>query len=662
MDKFLLALQILSLLRVPFLVGLVLILLPYLAVFTSARSLLAGLFDLTPRGFYFASLAAIAASWAVLFTSRLILSAAPRRFAGVEEVSLPGTFTQQAIVFGLLAVPVAAAALWLSPRDGLVRRWVAALLSVATAAGLLAAGWQVFRIAAPLLRRALAPSLGRLAQRSPAVLRGFAGEDLEYHLAAGIAFAVAFFLYVALGILNRRRPGGKTVPALTSALQLLVLLCWGFSGLSFFFDAYRIPLFVIAGAWFALMAQSPASDHYYRIARRKDRRPEPPTPAETLQAAGRDRVIVVAANGGGIQAAAWTARVLTGLCADLPDQFSRSVRFVSAVSGGSVGAMHFVNAYGRGDHDGRFDGVLDRAMESSLDDIAWGLVYPDFWRLLCPPLVRWWSSGRGRALEEAWERRDEGLGEGLASWEDGIRTGERPAVVFNATLAEMGVRLLSSTAPLEEDRGLKESHRARLNFQSLYPGYDLPVVTAVRLSATFPYVTPATRADLPGSSSGSPAGPQPHVVDGGYFDNFGMATLVEWLDAALNGAEHQVKHVLILQIRGAKVPVANAETVKRVATRGWFYQAFAPLTTMLSVWGAGQVSHNETEYGLLQRAWKGRVELRSVVLEFPGADPPLSWHLTAGQKQAILDAWGTERVLACREQVREFLAAGSTPG
>jgi hypothetical protein len=83
---------------------------------------------------------------------------------------------------------------------------------------------------------------------------------------------------------------------------------------------------------------------------------------------------------------------------------------------------------------------------------------------------------------------------------------------------------------------------------------------------------------------------------------------------------------------------------------------------MHSVRNAGQVSHNETEYGLLQRAWKGRVDLQSVVLEFPGDDPPLSWHLTAAQKQAILDAWGTERVLACRKQVREFLATGSSPG
>lgn len=643
-------LQYADLLRVPLLVALTLILLPYLAVFTSARSLLAGLFDLTPRGFYFVSLAAIAASWAVLFSVRLILSAAPHRFRDVAAVALPGTLTQWGIGFGLLAVPTAAAALWLSPRRDHGRRLLAGLLAVLTMEGLFAAGWKLYQLFAPALRDHLGPLLDRLVATAPVALRGYGGQDLEYHLTAAIAFSVAFVLYIALGVSNSRRLSRDTVPALTSALQLLVLLCWGFSGLSFFFDPFRVPVFLVAGVWFALMAQSPASDHYYRIFRQTTPRPDPPTPAEALLASGRDRVIVVAANGGGIQAAAWTARVLTGLCADLPGEFNRSVRFVSAVSGGSVGTMHFVNAYGRGEDREGFGGVLERAMESSLDDVAWGLVYPDFWRLLCPPLVKWWSTGRGRALEKSWERRDESLVAGLATWEDGVRSGERPAVVFNATLAESGVRLLSSTAPLAEDHGLKESHRARLNFQTLYPDHDLPITTAVRLSATFPYVTPATRADVPG--------PQPHVVDGGYFDNFGMSTLVEWLDAALHGAagvENRVKHVLVLQIRGAKVPVVNAETAKQVSPRGWFYQAFAPIDTMLSVWGAGQVSHNETQYGLLQRAWRGKVELRSVVLEFPGDDPPLSWHLTAAQKQATLDAWESPSVRTCRDQVREFL-------
>src|SRR5438094_521060 len=50
------------------------------------------------------------------------------------------------------------------------------------------------------------------------------------------------------------------------------------------------------------------------------------------------RVVVVASAGGGIQAAAWTARVLTGLQHELPE-FANSIAALSGVSGGAVGTM-----------------------------------------------------------------------------------------------------------------------------------------------------------------------------------------------------------------------------------------------------------------------------------------------------------------------------------
>jgi hypothetical protein len=639
-------LRYLDLLRVPILVSLILFLLPCLAVFTSARSLLAGLFDLTPRGFYLVNVAALAVSWTVLFTARQILFTAHHRFPDLAaaQVELPGTLPLWAAVFGLLALPVVLASLRISPRGSRGRMLLAGGLALATMTGVLAGGWRLYLAwQSPLTAKA-----GKLLASldAPAVLGGYLNDDLKEHLTAAAAFTVALALYAALGLASRWRLVGTTAPALTSILQLLVLVCWGFSGLTFFFDAFRVPLLLVIAAAFVITAQSPNSDHYYRVRALPGPRPVPPTPAETLLAGGRERVIVVAANGGGIQAAAWTARVLTGLAEDLGPEFSRSVRMISAVSGGSVGAMYFVDAYGRADG---FAGVLEDAMTSSLDEIAWGLVYPDLWRLVCPPLGRMAAGplGRGRALEESWENRDAGLTEPLTSWQEEVRRGERPGVVFNATLSEMGFRLLFSTAPLDPFKGLKESHTARLNFEELYPDGDLAISTAVRLSATFPYVTPAARADVPGR--------QPHVVDGGYYDNFGMSTLVEWLDAALRQASPRVKQVLVLQIRGARTREATAATAREVSSRGWFYQAFAPLATMLKVWGAAQVSHNEAEYGLLQRSWAGKVDLHSVVLEFPAEHPPLSWHLTSGQKKAILQAWNTPAVRACRDQVRDFL-------
>ena len=52
----------------------------------------------------------------------------------------------------------------------------------------------------------------------------------------------------------------------------------------------------------------------------------------------------------------------------------------------------------------------------------------------------------------------------------------------------------------------------------------LKAVTAARLSAAFPYVSPAARLD----------GVEPyHLVDGGYYDFYGLVALSQWVDDAL---------------------------------------------------------------------------------------------------------------------------------
>src|SRR5262249_585901 len=145
--------------------------------------------------------------------------------------------------------------------------------------------------------------------------------------------------------------------------------------------------------------------------------------------------------------------------------------------------------------------------------------------------------------------------------------------------------------------------------------FDVGVVTAARLSATFPYVTPAARADV--------SEVMPHVVDGGYYDNYGMATLVEWLDEALPGSTNDVKSVLLIQILGK--PVGSASDEGSIKNRGWFYQTFAPLTTLAAVRSTGQIAHNNLEVEFLKQILASRnVTLQTVKFEFRNPDTPES--------------------------------------
>jgi hypothetical protein len=155
-------------------------------------------------------------------------------------------------------------------------------------------------------------------------------------------------------------------------------------------------------------------------------------------------------------------------------------------------------------------------------------------------------------------------------------------------------------------------------------------------------------------------------VDGGYYDNYGMSTLVEWLDDALAedtlSGSKKIKSMLVLQLHGA--PVGGGDDFGKSRNRGWFFQAFAPFLTLNNVRGAGQIAHNDLELLQLQAKWFDQgVPIHSVTFEYPNDDGPLSWHLTATQQNNIWNIWTSEpKCEVGRKQVSEFLIGSDDLG
>jgi hypothetical protein len=296
------------------------------------------------------------------------------------------------------------------------------------------------------------------------------------------------------------------------------------------------------------------------------------------------------------------------------------------------------------------------------------LLYPDLGRTLFPnPFARpQWD--RGRALEEAWTRAGgsswedrEGIREGLRVWKRDAQEGWRPAVIFNTTNAESGERVPLGTTDLPK------GSPGRISYENLFgktQDHDVAVVTAARLSAAFPLVSPAARADIPGEA--------PHLVDGGYYDNYGISSLVEWLDAELE-KEDNIDRVLIIEIRGAPSPSGytyegkqdcpprpDAQPPDRKSIRGWLYQAYEPANTILRVRNTGQRTHNDVELELLKDKWKGDVAMTRALFEYDSPNPPLSWHLTRADKEELDKNWKAElnrnyNTCAGWNRVRAFL-------
>jgi hypothetical protein len=478
--------------------------------------------------------------------------------------------------------------------------------------------------------------------------------------------------------------------AIVYILLLLTWLCWFLSGLAFFLDKYSIPTVVTLLLYFAAFAWLPASDHYFQLSA-VPAGTDPAFSSEYVLAerphAAERPIILVAANGGGIQSAAWTAQVLTGLTEsfatkDQQQRFLESIRLISGVSGGSVGTMFFVNEI-RAPDSGQamsFKNVVAEAEETGLEEVVWGLTYPDFWHAVAP----WARSDelldRGHALEEAWIKTADThhsppLNVSLLAWNRGVIEGWRPATIFNATLVESGERLQISTSPVRDTRQPVASNiqhiAGRQEFFDLFKG-SIRIATAARLSASFPYVSPAARPTADAASALAPGTADKyaamHVVDGGYFDNSGLCALTEWLQEGLTERENHWKEtnqqpvnkkILVIQIRGFPNPETNlgqsaakadSDPLSIVMRRGWFYQLYAPVSTMLGVMGSGQTATNDMEFYLLQKYWAEKhIDISTVIFQpdpsvckLPDNPIPLSWHLRNQDKDLIDKAWKCE--------------------
>ncbi len=455
-------------------------------------------------------------------------------------------------------------------------------------------------------------------------------------------FAIALLSYLIIGFYKSEIAATDArVPALAFVLLFFIVACWALALLTFFFDRYRFPLLWTLVLLSAITAFAPESDHFFRVEPLKAA-PTALTPAEYLKMRLKNtkRLILVASPGGGIQAAAWTGQVLRGLEEQTP-AFRNSVALVSSVSGGSLGSMIYAASFA---HKIDPADVPKNAARSAIDEVAWGWTGPDFWRALLPWFRIDRTIDRGWALEQKWaavnnlDTPDHSQSTMLSDWVNLAQNGEMPALIMNAMLVETGAPVVFSNTKFPATPG--DNLRIN-NFYTLYPKSDIRVNTAARLSASFPYVAPASRPNVD-----APYGPAYHFVDGGYYDNFGINSLLTWLGEALEDPDvaGNLSDILILQIQHF-----NPDQVPQPTPAGWGLQLAAPPVALYHMRDFAQASTADNQmrffaaYYRTRRVnvWKTRIDYDGVK-QPDGTDcasPPLSWKLDAGQQACIAKTW-----------------------
>jgi hypothetical protein len=473
--------------------------------------------------------------------------------------------------------------------------------------------------------------------------------------------------------------------------------------LAFFFDYYRVlPLLLLLLGFVATYTLFKV-DHFFVLRPLNYGRESSSVPSQLqdfkvalnnrLEHQGTDKtLVIICASGGGIQAAGWTAQVLMGLQEVVGDDFANAIGLISSVSGGSVGALHYLDRINLPTHiptPGDQE-VFRSATSDSLDAVGWGLAYPDLWRVIGLPFLAPQLCDRGIAIETDWqgEMSVTGTTTWLSTWRNQVLKGEIPIPAFNSTVVDTGDRLVLSPMPFYDfianypNVNHPETDNVQdlkfQDFNTLYGNYDMSVVTAARLSASFPYVSPVSRPCVVGDDGQIQFPPKGnyHIADGGYFDNSGAFTATQWLHCLLGSDQNPgIKRVMIVQIN--PFPISDGSSQPPASeNQGWLMGVIGPLLAMFQVRDSTLISRTQAEVNLLQQRWQqapNPVDIQYFTVSFPSCpqmkeierklqrqssitlkrqkgftfffdnkgqyEPPLSWKLTDAEKKAIQMAW-----------------------
>jgi hypothetical protein len=234
-------------------------------------------------------------------------------------------------------------------------------------------------------------------------------------------------------------------------------------------------------------------------------------------------LIIVAAEGGGVRAAYWTAAVLAELEDRSPPAapLSDYVFGISSVSGGSLGASVFAALTVQGGNN-----FSDRSAQTLSRDFLGPtlvtLMFPDLLQRFLPlPVFEDRAMTLEQSFERAW-RETAGDDQFEAPFLDLWRGSRRPPFLFvNSTMVESGERLVYAPFPIA---GMLDARDGRAVL-----GNTVPLSTVVHNSARFPYVSPAGLVRRQDTETGDQREHWARLVDGGYFENSGSQTALELL-------------------------------------------------------------------------------------------------------------------------------------
>ncbi len=354
----------------------------------------------------------------------------------------------------------------------------------------------------------------------------------------------------------------------------------------------------------------------------------------------KPKLVILNVSGGGLRSTLWTMKVLQEADSATNGKLFEHCHLINGSSGGMLGAAYFrelkysyrnklleVSPYHK-DH-------LKHISKDILNPVAFTLAVNDlFFRIKDVDYGHYsYPLDRGYAFDKRFDENTEGLlNKEFGHYGKMEFEAEIPTLILSPTIIGDGRKLLMSNQPFSyltftrPYSGIrKEKEYDGVEFLRLFEKqqpHNLSFITALRMSASFPYITPLVNL---------PSEPPIELIDAGVRDNEGLELSLRYLYHLEDWLRRNTSGVVIVQVKANRpdeIPIKKEYRTK-------LDQLILPLG------GVVESFHNLQIYdkSLLMQLSKEYLNLPVEIVRFSlfqkKDEVSLSWHLTEKEKANI---------------------------
>ncbi|MCH8546202.1 MAG: hypothetical protein LAT54_05675, partial [Cryomorphaceae bacterium] len=383
---------------------------------------------------------------------------------------------------------------------------------------------------------------------------------------------------------------------------------------------------------------------------------------KSKQTSAKPKLIIVNVTGGGIRSSLWTFATLNLLDSVLDGQLHEQTFMITGSSGGMLGASFFREIkYREASDDWNEHWPTNR--EALRESLAKDKLNPTIFNFLVNDLFlrfrkfeyrgRTYYKDRGTSFDRVFNEHTLGmLDKTLDDYYLLEKNAEIPAMIFAPIMIQDGRRMVMSAQPTSfltftqnQQTVLDDRVYDGLEFRRIFADQDagnISFLTANRISASFPYITPLVNL---------PSDPEIELIDAGVRDNDGFEIGMRFAHQFNQWLEDNTSGIIFIRIKADRPH--DEPQLMRPLRKDRFSDLTRPISGVISSFSNLQVFNKS----LIRQFGEDALDVPIDVINFPLFRPweseglSLSWRFTPREREKINEAIERKEIKSSVEDV-----------